>query len=124
IGFPIFFTLLATAPLAFFSSALIRTGFHGALEYGELASHYVDQFRQTWLGGRKLTSEPLLGSADIQSLADLSNAFQVVRGIQVLPVGFRSVLAFVFATALPFLPLALSVVPLTELIRRVIERAI
>jgi hypothetical protein len=34
------------------------------------------------------------------------------------------VLAFVFATALPFLPLALSVVPLTELIRRVIERAI
>jgi len=124
VGFPIFFTLLATAPLAFFSSALIRTGFHGSLEYGELASRYVDQFRQTWLGSRKTASEPLLGSADIQSLADLSNSFEVVRGIQVLPVGFRSLLALVFATALPFLPLALSVLPLTELIRRVIERAI
>ena len=124
IGFPIVFTLLAAAPLAFFSSALIRAGFHGALEYGELASHYVDQFRQTWMGNRKTPSGPLLGTADIQSLADLANSFEVVRGIQILPVGFRSVLALVAATALPFLPLALSVLPLPELIRRVIERAL
>ena len=124
IGFPLFFALLAIAPLAFFSGALVRAGFHGALEYGELASQYVDHFRQTWMAGRRPPPEPLLGSADIQSLADLSNAFEVVRGIQVLPVGFRSVLALIIATALPFLPLALSVVPLTELIRRVLERAI
>ena len=124
IGFPIFFTLLALAPLAFFTSALIRAGFHGSLEYGELASRYVDEFRQTWMAPRKTTSGPLLGSADIQSLADLSNSFEVVRGIQILPVRFRSVLALVLATALPFLPLALTVVPLSELIRRVIERAI
>jgi len=124
IGFPIVFTLLAAAPLAFFSSALIRAGFQGALEYGELASHYVDEFRQTWMAARKPPSSPLLGSADIQSLADLSNSFQVVRGMQVLPVGFRSVLALIASTALPFLPLALSVLPLEELVRRVVERAI
>jgi hypothetical protein len=124
IGFPIFFTVLAAAPLAFFSSALIRTGFHGTLEYGELASHYVDEFRQTWMGNRKAPPGPLLGSADIQSLADLANSFEVVRRIQLLPVGFRSVLALVLVTALPFLPLALSVVPLPELLRRVIERAL
>lgn len=124
IGFPILFTLLVAAPLSFFSSALVRTGFHGALEYGELASRYVDQFRQTWMANRKPPSEPLLGSADIQSLADLANSFAVVRGIQVLPVGFRSVLALVAATALPFLPLALSVLPLPELLRRVVERAL
>jgi len=124
IGFPIVFTLLAAAPLAFFSSALIRAGFQGALEYGELASHYVDEFRQTWMTARKPSSSPLLGSADIQSLADLSNSFEVVRGMQVLPVGFRSVLALIASTALPFLPLALSVLPLEELVRRVVERAI
>jgi len=124
IGFPILFSLLAAAPLAFFSAGLIRTGFHGAIEYGELASHYVDEFRQTWMGSRKTPSGPLLGSPDIQSLADLSNSFDIVRGIQVIPVGFRSVLAFVLATALPFLPLTLSVLPLSELVRRVIERAI
>ena len=126
IGFPILFALLAVAPLAFFSSALIRAGFHGALDYGELASQYVDQFRQTWLSSRRASPppEPLLGSADIQSLADLSNAFQVAAGTQILPVGFKSVLVLLFATALPFLPLTMSVVPLTELIRRIVERAI
>jgi len=124
IGFPILFALLAIAPLTFFSGALIRAGFHGPLEYGELASQYVDQFRQTWITGRRPPAEPLLGSPDIQSLADLSNAFQAVGSVQILPVGFRSVLALVLATALPFLPLALSILPLTELIRRVIERAI
>ncbi len=124
IGFPIVFALIAITPLAFFSSALIRAGFTGALDYGELASHYVDQFRQTWLTARRPPTEPLLGSADIQSLADLSNAFDVVGGMQVLPVGFRSVLILIVATGLPFLPLALSVLPLTELLRRIVERAL
>ena len=124
IGFPLLFTLLAGAPLAFFASALIRAGFYGALDYGELASQYVDEFRQTWMTARKAPTGPLLGTSDIQSLADLSNSFQVVRGIQILPIGFRSVLMLIAATALPFLPLALSVLPLEELIRRVIERAI
>ena len=124
IGFPVLFVLLTIAPLAFFSSALIRAGFTGALDYGELASHYVDQFRQTWLTTRRPPTEPLLGSADIQSLADLSNGFEVVRGMQVLPVGVKSVLLLLVATALPFLPLALSVLPLTELIRRLVDRAL
>lgn len=125
IGFPILFMLLATIPLAFFSGALVRTGFHGALEYGELASHYVDQFRQTWLANRKAPPPgPLLGSPDIQSLADLANSFEVVRGMQLLPVGLRSVLTLVLVTALPFLPLVLTVLPLSELLRRIIERAI
>lgn len=124
IGFPIFFALLAVAPLAFFCSALIRAGFNGALEYGELASRYVEQFRQTWMGNRRPPTEPLLGSADIQSLADLSGAFEVVGAMQLLPVGFRSVLILLLSTALPFLPLVLSVLPLSELIRRVVERAL
>jgi len=124
IGFPILFTLLALLPLAFFSAALIRAGFHGSLEYGELASHYVDEFRQAWMGHRKPASAPLLGTADIQSLADLSNSFDGLRRLQILPVGFRSIIIFLLATAFPFLPLALSVLPFPELLRRIIERAI
>jgi hypothetical protein len=124
IGFPVLFVLMAIAPLAFFSPALVRAGFTGALDYGELASHYVDQFRQTWLTARRPTTASLLGSADIQSLADLSNAFEVVGGMQVLPVGIRSVLLLLVATALPFLPLAVSVIPFSELIRRLVERAL
>ena len=32
------------------------------------------------------TSEPLLGSADIQSLADLGNSFEIIRKMRVLPI--------------------------------------
>lgn len=124
IGFPIVFALLAIIPLTFFSGALVRAGFNGVLDYGELASRYVDQFRHNWMTPRRPAPEPLLGSADIQSLADLSSAFDVVAGMRVLPVAFRSMLVLLVATALPFVPLALSVVPLTELIRRIVERAL
>jgi hypothetical protein len=42
----------------------------------------------------------------------------VVDGVRALPVELRPVLVFVAATALPFLPLVLTVIPLKELLSR------
>ena len=38
-----------------------------------------DEFDDKWLRGRAPADEPLIGSADIQSLADLGNSYEVVR---------------------------------------------
>jgi hypothetical protein len=117
-GFPILLTVVAALPLAFFSPRLIRAGFHGVMDYGTLSSRYVDEFRVRYMSGHAHKQTELLGSADIQSLADLANAYEVAHGIRAYPAGARALLALIVMNALPFLPLALTVIPLKELIQR------
>ena len=51
----------------------------GLREYGTLAQRYVREFDDKWLRGGAPADEPLVGTADIQSLADLGNSFEVVQ---------------------------------------------
>jgi hypothetical protein len=60
----------------------------------------------------------VLGSADIQSMADLVNTLAVVRGMRIVPFGWMEVATLLIAAWLPSVPLVLAAVPLEELIRR------
>ena len=66
-------------------------------------------------------SEPLIGSSDIQSLADLANSFAVIREMKPLPFGKEVVVQLAVMAALPCLPLALTVMPYEELIKRLFK---
>jgi hypothetical protein len=39
----------------------------------------LDRFEEKWIRGRASETSALLGSADIQSLADMGNAYSMVR---------------------------------------------
>ena len=47
-----------------------------------LAARYAREFDRKWLRGGAPADEPLLGSGDIQSLADLGNSYEVVKEMQ------------------------------------------
>jgi hypothetical protein len=64
--------------------------------------------------------EPFVGSADIQSLADLSGSFDVVRSMRPFPFGMETFVPLVAATALPVLPLLLTVMPLEEIVKKLV----
>ena len=81
----------------------------------------MEGFRQKWLGGAAPENEPLVGSSDIQSLADLANSFEVVRQMDALPFNKNTVLRLAMVIVLPLLPLALTMVPLDEMIDRAIK---
>lgn len=114
---------LPLVPLTFFVGPLLRAGLQGRLEYGVLSMHYVAQFRDKWMRGAA-QKEPLVGNADIQSLADLGHASEVVSEIGVLPVNLKTLVRFALLIALPFAPLVLTVIPLNELISRVLKQVI
>jgi hypothetical protein len=111
-------TFVLIAPLLRFSLRLLAVRQHGLLEYGALATKYVRAFDDKWLRQGRPPDEPLLGSADVQSLADLSNSFEVIGRMRYLPMSLSQFLALVGLTALPTLPLVLFVVSFQELIRR------
>ncbi|MGO9720272.1 MAG: hypothetical protein ACLPOA_06725 [Methylocella sp.] len=117
-----FFVLVILGPLTMFTGHLFRTKRAGLSAYGTLATVYVDDFDGKWIhGGAK--GEEILGTADIQSLADLGNSYAVVREMRLVPFALSDVAQLVAAVALPILPLVLTVMPLEELVSRLIKIA-
>jgi hypothetical protein len=112
--------LLIVAPLLIFTLRLIRLRQEGLLEYGTLAAGYVRAFDDKWIRHRMQQREPLLGSADVQSLADLANSFNVISSMRVVPISLAQLLVLIAAAALPSLPLALFAVPLDELVLKLV----
>ena len=108
-------------PLLVFGPQLGAAKRAGLREYGTLAQRYVRAFDQKWLRGGAPVDEPLVGSADIQSLADLGNSFEVVKGMRFVPFTLQTVLQLAVATLLPVLPLALTMISLEELLGRLLK---
>ncbi|WP_407909496.1 hypothetical protein [Lysobacter claricitrinus] len=113
--------LVATvvAPLAFFSPALLQERRRGLRAYGALSMRYVTEFERKWLGATN-PGEPLVGSGDIQSLADLANASSVVTEMRPLPIDVRAIARLAIVTLAPFSPLVLTVIPFGDLVQRVV----
>lgn len=115
------FVLLLILPLGFFAVQLDRAARKARIEFGSLGSHYVDEFRDKWILGKGRGGEALLGTSDIQSLADLANSYQVVSGISLMPVTKQAFIRLVVAIVVPLLPLTLTVFPLSEIIKRLFK---
>ena len=111
----LFFVL---APLLVFTPRLARTKRMGLAEYGGLAQRYVREFDQKWLRGGAPADEPLVGSADLQSLADLGNSFEIVKGMKPVPFGKETLLQLALITLAPVAPLVLTMIPLGDLLDR------
>ncbi|RLJ68254.1 hypothetical protein [Sulfurisoma sediminicola] len=114
----VFVICLLIAPLLLFSPQLAEAKRKGRREYGTLAQRYVREFDEKWLRGGAPVDEPLMGSGDIQSLADLGNSYEVVRTMRVIPVTRDSVVMLAVATLLPVAPLLLTMMPLEELLKK------
>ncbi len=110
--------MLFLGPIAVFAPQLARTKRTGLREYGTLAQRYVREFDTKWLRGGAAADEPLMGSGDIQSLADLGNSFEVLRSMRVIPVTRDSILQLTIATLAPIAPLLLTIMPLEELLKK------
>jgi len=114
----IFVEFLVFAPLFVFVAQLARAKWKGLGEYGTLAERYVREFDTKWLRGGAPAREPLVGSADIQSLADLGNSFELVRAMRPVPVTRDAIVQIAAATLVPILPLLLTIMPLEELLKK------
>jgi hypothetical protein len=104
-------------PLAVFMPALAKVRRDGLRAYGNLATGYVSDFNRKWLGAAD-KGEAFLGSADIQSLADLANSYDVVREMRLFPFDLKDIVRLAGTMLIPFAPLLLTVMPLEELIKR------
>lgn len=120
IGVVLFVLLVVLGPLFVFLPPLMRAKKIGLRDYGILASWYVGDFDRKWVRGG-VADENLVGSGDIQSLADLANSFQVIREIRSFPFDIETIIEVILFTLIPILPLVLTMIPLEQLIGKFFE---
>jgi hypothetical protein len=116
----LFALFVVLGPLLVFLPNLLACKRQGLREYGLLANRYVRDFDRKWLRGGGPPDEPFVGSADVQSLADLAGSYDVVREMRAVPFGKDDVVQLAVITALPIAPLVLTVIPLHELLQRLL----
>jgi AcrR family transcriptional regulator len=113
----VFLLCVVVGPLLVFTPQLARAKRTGGREFGILAERYVRAFDAKWLRGGAPADEPFVGSADIQSLADLGNSLEVVRSMRIVPITRDGIVRLVGAILIPLVPLALTMMPLEELVK-------
>jgi hypothetical protein len=104
-------------PLLVFTPQLAQAKRKGLREYGALAERYVRGFDAKWLRGGAPADEAFVGSADIQSLADLGNSYELVRTMRLAPITKEAILRVAAAALVPMVPLLLTMMPLEALLK-------
>jgi hypothetical protein len=107
--------LVGLGPLLVFSRKLLGAKIAGRARYGSLAWDYTTQFDERWIVHNQ--REGLLGTADLQSLADLANSYSIVRKMRLVPFDRVDLLVLVASVLVPLSPLVLTEVPLKSLLK-------
>jgi hypothetical protein len=114
--------VLFLGPLFIFTRRLWACRVQGLSDYMVFGSSYVNGFRNKWLGKDGPGPEPLLGTPDLQSLADLGNSISVVRAMRVVPISLLLLKDYALIALLPFLPLLLFKYPAADLAEQFFAR--
>ena len=117
IGIILLFTFIFISPMFFFVKKLMQTKLKGIVDYGVTSHKYVSGFHDKWINGNNPEGEKLLGSADIQSLADLFNSYGIIKTMIAFPIDMRKVIALILIVSIPFFPLALFVIPVSDIFK-------
>lgn len=120
-GVVVLMVCVILGPLCLFSPQLEAAEHRGRREYGTLAQRYAREFDHKWLRSGARPGEELLGSEDVQSLADMGNSFAIVEDMRWAPFTLKTVLHLAATTLLPVLPLTLTMFSAQELLDRLVK---
>jgi len=113
--------VIVIGPLLVFAPRLTRLKRAALREYGAFAQRYVREFDDKWIQGGAARGEVPLGSADIQSLADLGNSFEIIKEMRSVPFTPRALVRLLITPLVPIAPLLLTMFPAEELMQRLLK---
>jgi hypothetical protein len=121
IGFIGFFLVFVLGPLTMFTPQLAGAKRKGLGEYGLFASSYVEAFEKKWVVRDPSADDELLGTGDIQSQADLGNSYALVRDMRAVPFDMQDIVRLAAVTAVPLLPLGLTIFSFEQMVTQIIK---
>ena len=117
--------VLFICPLLVFTDKLWASRTAGLARYQSLAARYATEFEARWTDGTVHEgAPPLLGTSDIQSMADLDHTVKGVKEMRWITVGERMLTMMTVAGIGPFLPLLLLKYPIADLAQKFLSKLI
>jgi hypothetical protein len=116
--------VLFVGPLLVFIRKLWECRATGLNEYMAMAARYAQAFDRKWVRDETASGESQLGTPDMQSLADLTNSVNVVRGMRCIPASRRLMVELAVYVILPMAPLLLMKYPFEQLVKELFQKLI
>jgi len=113
--------IVGVCPLVLWVPTMARVRRTGLREYSALGNQYAEEFDRKWIHSPGARSEPLLGSGDIQSLADLANSYQVIEDMSIAPIKKGLVIRLAVFAAAPLIPVIVAVTPTSEIVNAILK---
>jgi hypothetical protein len=123
-GFVVLCLILGLLPLMLLAPKLAMVRRAGLRDYGRLGNEYTEAFDLKWVHATKRPAEPLLGTGDIQSLADLGNSYAVVQQMQIAPITKRLAVQLVVQAGIPLVPAIILGTPTSELVNAILKMVV
>jgi hypothetical protein len=120
-AFVVLAALVGILPLVVWLPRMAHVHRVGLEEYGRLGSRYSRDFDHKWVHTTEPPSEPLLGTADIQSLADLNSSYEAVAEMSITPITKKLMVQLAILAALPLIPVAIYATPTATLVKAIMK---
>jgi len=121
VGFVVLSVVLGLLPLALWFPKLKQVRTDGLLDYGRFAKTYTESFDHKWVHGVPRPPESMLGTPDLQSLADLGNSFAFIENMRKAPITRKLVQQLAGWTIIPLVPIIVLGTPTAELVQEVMK---
>jgi hypothetical protein len=113
--------VIVHAPLLAFAGKQTRCRFEGLLNFGTLIWRHDLAFDEKWVKTMDTKHESLLGSSDVESLANLGVVYEHVERMQIVPFDKKTAVILVLATLIPLIPLVGTAIPLADILSKLGE---
>jgi hypothetical protein len=113
--------LMVLGPLLSFVPVLRAIRRKGLEQFAAVGQRYSSEFERKWFRGGAAPAEALIGSSDIQSLADLRGSFLIVKGIEYAPFSLKTAVELALVTLAPVAPLLLTTFSASELLGQILK---
>ena len=121
VGFLVVSVVVGSLQLALLTPKMMAVRRTGLLEYGKLAKAYSESFDRKWVHCNVRPSEPLLGAADIQSLADMGHSYLLIEKMRRVPISRTLVQQLAGRAVLPLVPIIIFGTPIPALAHELIK---
>jgi len=113
--------LLFVAPLTIFMPLLRRAQIRAIFEYGALAKNIGGDLERKWIPRRHHTDPDDLTVPDFSATTDLYSIVGNVYSVGYLPLSLKTLQEILILVALPFVPVILMAVPLSQIFKNLMN---
>ena len=115
--------MMALGPLVFFVPGLGKLQRSGIMQYGTLGQIHSTGFHTQWILGGTGHEDNFLAAPEASTLTDFGASYENIEKMQPFPFDKEALVSLALAVALRLLPAVLAPIPLTLVLKDLLEAA-